>query len=79
MSSKARRLAAKPVLLQDWAEEGGEKATHACTNSSEGGGRAAQYWELFLDLVLVAAASNVADGFKETRIWQALRHSAPSS
>ena len=48
-----RKLFGETVLLQDWDKE------------SEGEG-AAQYWELFLDLLLVAAASCVADQFKET-------------
>jgi low temperature requirement protein LtrA len=46
-----RRLCGAPVLLQDWDEEVEEGA--------------AQYWELFLDLLLVAAASSIADEFKE--------------
>ena len=37
-----RRLRGAPVLLQDWDEEVEEGA--------------AQYWELFLDLLLVAAS-----------------------
>lgn len=46
-----RKLFGKTTLLQDWDKEAEEGA--------------AQYWELFLDLLLVAAASCVADQFKE--------------
>jgi low temperature requirement protein LtrA len=46
-----RKLIGPPVLLQDWADEAEEGA--------------AKYWELFLDLLMVAAASAVADGLKE--------------
>lgn len=46
-----RKLFGAPVLLQDWDREAEEGA--------------AQYWELFLDLLLVAAASALADNFKE--------------
>jgi low temperature requirement protein LtrA len=49
--SKGRKLFGQPVLLQDWDEELEEGAF--------------QYWELFLDLLLVAAASSVTDQFKE--------------
>ena len=42
---------AVPVLWQDWDEEAEEKS--------------AQYWELFTDLLMVAAASAIADIFKE--------------
>jgi len=53
MSSRGegRKLFGAPILLQDWDKEAEEAA--------------AQYWELFLDLLLVAAASSVADQFKE--------------
>lgn len=44
-------LFGETVLLQDWDSESEE--------------RSAQYWELFLDLLLVAAASCIADQFKE--------------
>lgn len=46
-----RKLFGAPILLQDWDQEN-EK------------GDATQYWELFLDLLLVAAASALADQFK---------------
>jgi low temperature requirement protein LtrA len=46
-----RKLIGGPVLLQDWDSEAEEAA--------------AKYWELFLDLLMVAAASAVADGLKE--------------
>lgn len=46
-----RYLWTPPTLFQDWDEEYEE--------------RAAAWWELFVDLVLVAACSNIADGFKE--------------
>jgi len=46
-----RRLFGSPILLQDWDQEADEGA--------------AQFWELFLDLLLVAAASSIADNFKE--------------
>lgn len=41
----------KVVLLQDWDSENEEGA--------------AKYWELFLDLLMVAAASAIAEGFQE--------------
>jgi len=47
----ARMLYGAPVLLQDWDTE--ETAASA------------RYWELFLDLLLVAAASATADGLKD--------------
>ena len=50
-SASGRKLFGAPVLLQDWDKEAEEGA--------------AQYWELFLDLLLVAAASSIADEFKE--------------
>jgi low temperature requirement protein LtrA len=46
-----RRLFGSPVLLQDWDSEAEEGAAH--------------YFELFLDLLLVASASSVADQFKQ--------------
>jgi low temperature requirement protein LtrA len=46
-----RRLFGSPVLLQDWDSEAEEGAAH--------------YFELFLNLLLVAAASSVADQFKQ--------------
>jgi low temperature requirement protein LtrA len=46
-----RRLFGDPILLQDW-----DRLT------DEG---VAQYWELFLDLLLVAAVSCLADQYKE--------------
>jgi hypothetical protein len=46
-----RSLFGSPVLLQDWDSEAEEGAAH--------------YFELFLDLLLVAAASSVADQFKQ--------------
>lgn len=49
-NSHGRMLFGAPVLLQDWDRE----AEHAF-----------QYWELFLDLLLVASASAVTDQFKE--------------
>ncbi|KAL3906214.1 MAG: hypothetical protein SGILL_009360, partial [Bacillariaceae sp.] len=51
MSSRGRKLFGQPVLLQDWDDDVEEGAF--------------QYWELFLDLLLVAAASSVTDQFKE--------------
>uniref|UniRef100_A0A7S3A8M8 Low temperature requirement protein A n=2 Tax=Rhodosorus marinus TaxID=101924 RepID=A0A7S3A8M8_9RHOD len=53
-----RTLIAKPRLLADWGEEYEE--------------RAAEWWELFLDLVFVAAASNTADSLKEDLSWSGL-------
>jgi low temperature requirement protein LtrA len=50
-SRNARYLVGKPVLLQDWDEEAEEGSV--------------QHWELFLDLLLVAAASAIADEFQE--------------
>jgi len=50
--SSGRKLIGAPILLQDWDSVAEEGA--------------AQYWELFLDLLLVAAASSIADQFKET-------------
>jgi low temperature requirement protein LtrA len=52
--SHGRKLFGAPMLLQDW----GQEAQHAF-----------QYWELFLDLLLVAAASAVTDQFKENLSW----------
>jgi low temperature requirement protein LtrA len=49
--SQGRKLIGAPILLQDWDREAEEGA--------------AKYWELFLDLLLVAAASSVADQFEE--------------
>jgi low temperature requirement protein LtrA len=49
--SAARKIYGAPVLLQDWDSEAGEVG--------------AAYWELFLDLLLVAAASSTADGLKD--------------
>lgn len=40
----------RPVLLQDFDEEADQSG--------------AGHWQLFLDLLLVAAASSIADGFK---------------
>lgn len=51
--SRGRRLFGVPVLLQDWDDE-----------TEEG---AFQYWELFLDLLLVAAASSITDQFKDSQ------------
>jgi low temperature requirement protein LtrA len=52
-----RKLFGEPIVLQDWNEAAEE--------------RSAQYWELFLDLLLVAAASCVADQFKESQdFWE---------
>ena len=50
MSNRARALLGRPVLTQDWEDE-----------IEEG---AAKYWELFLDLLLVAAASSITDKFR---------------
>eukprot|EP00527_Entomoneis_sp_CCMP2396_P005541 CAMPEP_0198144874 /NCGR_PEP_ID=MMETSP1443-20131203/19115_1 /TAXON_ID=186043 /ORGANISM="Entomoneis sp., Strain CCMP2396" /LENGTH=440 /DNA_ID=CAMNT_0043808357 /DNA_START=44 /DNA_END=1366 /DNA_ORIENTATION=+ len=50
-----RKLIGSPVLLQDWDDDAEEGA--------------AKYWELFLDLLMVAAASAVADGLKENPTW----------
>jgi low temperature requirement protein LtrA len=52
--NSGRQLFGAPILLQDWDKE------------AEGEG-AAQYWELFLDLALVAAASAVADQLLENQ------------
>jgi len=52
-SNRSRKLFGSPVLLQDWDRVADEGA--------------AKYWELFLDLLLVAAASALADQFKEDR------------
>lgn len=46
-----RKVFGAPVLSQDW--------------DSEAEDAGAAYWELFLDLLLVAAATATADGFKE--------------
>jgi low temperature requirement protein LtrA len=51
MSRGGRRLFGETILLQDWDRLADEGA--------------AQYWELFLDLLLVAAASCLADQYKE--------------
>lgn len=51
LKSTGRKLVNEPILLQDWDEEGEEQS--------------ARYWELFVDLLLVATASVVADGLKE--------------
>jgi low temperature requirement protein LtrA len=48
--TRGRKLFGSPVLLQDWDDD------------VEVG--AFQYWELFLDLLLVAAASSITDQFK---------------
>lgn len=50
-----RRLYGHPELLQDWDEE-------PVTDTP-------QYWELFADLVLVAAASSIADSFQGSPSW----------
>lgn len=49
--SIGRRLFSPPTLWQDWDSE------------QEAGD--VRYWELFMDLVIVAAASSIADGLKE--------------
>jgi low temperature requirement protein LtrA len=49
--SISRKIYGPPVLLQDWDSEAGELG--------------AAYWELFLDLLLVAAASAIADDLRE--------------
>jgi low temperature requirement protein LtrA len=49
--SRGRKLFGAPVLLQDWDD------------AVEVG--AFQYWELFLDLLLVAAASSITDQWKD--------------
>ncbi|CAK9077191.1 Hypothetical protein (Fragment), partial [Durusdinium trenchii] len=49
--SGLRRLWARPGLAAEWDQEYED--------------RSAAWWELFLDLLFVAAASNVADTFKE--------------
>lgn len=51
--SIGRRLFEKPTLWQDWDAEAPEGA--------------ARYWELFTDLLMVAAASSIADTLKENR------------
>jgi low temperature requirement protein LtrA len=51
-----RRLVATAVLWQDWDQE---------VEDIEPG-----YWELFTDLLMVAAASSIADNFKEQQNWQ---------
>jgi low temperature requirement protein LtrA len=56
MANVGRKLFGTPSLRQDWGDEPDEGA--------------AKYWELFLDLVMVAAASSVADGFKENPTLQ---------
>mmetsp|Transcript_21397 Transcript_21397/g.41955 ORF Transcript_21397/g.41955 Transcript_21397/m.41955 type:complete len:452 (+) Transcript_21397:202-1557(+) len=50
--AELRRLWSRPTVAAEWDEEHEE--------------RSAQWWELFLDLVIVAAVANVADGLKET-------------
>lgn len=60
MSSSGRKLIGSPILLQDWDDEAEEGA--------------AKYWELFLDLLMVAAASAVADGLKDNPTLQGLQH-----
>jgi len=57
-----RRLFSVPVLLQDWHQvgEGGHN-----NNNGGGGGEgeegAARYWELFVDLLMVAGASAISE------------------
>jgi low temperature requirement protein LtrA len=57
-----RKLIGPPVLLQDWDDDAEEGA--------------AKYWELFIDLLMVAAASAVADGLKEDPTWHGLNNFA---
>jgi low temperature requirement protein LtrA len=52
-----RKLTGQAVLWQDWDEEAEE---------AEVG-----YWELFTDLLMVAACSAIADGLKEKESWDA--------
>jgi low temperature requirement protein LtrA len=56
MPKTGRRLIGTTILLQDWDRENEEPGE-------------AQYWELFLDLLLVAAASAVAEGLQEDPTW----------
>lgn len=56
--SLGRKLYGVPVLLQDWDTEADELSS--------------KYWELFLDLLLVAASSAIADGFSANPTWMGL-------
>ena len=56
--ASGRRLVSKPMLLQDWEREGEE------TESA--------FFELFLDLVLVAGIASVADGLAEEPGWRSV-------
>ncbi|KAL7577318.1 hypothetical protein ACA910_002056 [Epithemia clementina (nom. ined.)] len=61
-----RRLFGGVILLQDW----GDRRHHEDVENEENG--APRYWELFTDLLLVAAASSMADGFQESQSWWGL-------
>ena len=54
MSGGGRRIFGEPVMLKEWDRE------------SEAAG-ASEFWELFLDLLLVAAASSISDQMKEDK------------
>jgi len=54
---EVRRLFGPTILLQDWGD------TSEGFNNT---GNSSHYWELFIDLLLVAAASSIADTFKES-------------
>ena len=54
-TATGRRLFGQVLLLQDWGEEAADSTP--------------RYWELFTDLLLVAAASSMADGFQSQQNW----------
>lgn len=56
--SPGRKLVGPPVMLQDWDTEAEELTS--------------KYWELFLDLLLVAASASLADGLKANLTWGGL-------
>jgi hypothetical protein len=69
---QVRRLFGPTILLQDW-----DTLRRSSSSNSNGNGnnqhnnhdnhnKSTDYWELFIDLLLVAAASSIADTFKES-------------
>ena len=57
---QVRRLFGPTILLQDW------DTTLHYDHDGNNTGNSSNYWELFIDLLLVAAASSIADTFKES-------------
>mmetsp|Transcript_3014 Transcript_3014/g.5670 ORF Transcript_3014/g.5670 Transcript_3014/m.5670 type:complete len:470 (+) Transcript_3014:270-1679(+) len=57
-SSGFRKLWSVPIVTAEWNTEYEE--------------RSADWWELFVDLIIVAAATNVADTLKEDMSWHGL-------